>query len=201
MKTLNRIIYVLVVVLIAVQFKTGFSSSDTNVLKTDTIIKYKTIQGKTNIFTKDSLIPVYIDNSKKYEQIIKELKSKYKKVDSLTILTELKEAKTSKKYNETFKDSVLTAEFTAYTTGVLDSLKFKYKTKKQVIQYNQVTKYIYPRYRVLAGGGVTYNNSIDNSYITADLGIQTKKGNIYSLGIGLNKSINFKIMYSLFDKY
>lgn len=202
MKYLKHIIYGIVILVIVFQFKTCFIRSKTDVLRIDTVEVVKIIPSKENTFVKDSLIPVYIDTSQHYEKLFKQLEKKYnKKADSVTILRELLQATRTRKYKETFTDSVLDAEVVAHTTGTLDSLKFSYKTKPQEIRYNEITKYVSPRFRILGGVDARTNGNLNGTVLGINAGIQTKKGNIYTLGYDTTENLNFSIYIPLFEKY
>ncbi len=179
------------------------SIKDSNGIKTDTVTIIKYLPSKANEFVKTAPQPVYItkikDNSKELLKLLKELENKYNKTaDNNILLQELLQAKQKHTYKETFKDSVLNAEVTAYTTGVLDSIKFKYKTLPIEVKEIQITRYLTPRFRVFIGVNGVYG--YDN-LIGADLGIQTKKGNIYVLGINSNTDITFGFKFNVFEKY
>lgn len=202
MKHFKHIIYGIVILIIVFQFKTCFIKTKTDVLRIDTVEVVKIIPGKENTFIKDSLIPVYIDTSQHYEKLFKQLEKKYnKKADSVTILRELLQATRKRKYKETFTDSVLDAEVVAHTTGTLDSLKFSYKTKPQEVRYNEINKYVSPKFIVLAGVDARTNGNLNGTVLGINAGIQTKKGSIYTLGYDTTENLNFSIYIPLFEKY
>lgn len=202
MKHFKYIIYGIIILIIVFQFKTCFIRSKTDVLRVDTVEIVKIIPSKENTFIKDSLIPVYIDTSQHYEKLFKQLEKKYnKKTDSVTILRELLQATRKRKYKETFTDSVLDAEVVAHTTGTLDSLKFSYKTKPQEIRYNEITKYISPKFRILAGANASFGGDMNSTILGINAGIQDKKGNIYIIGVDTQKSVNFSAYINLFSGY
>ena len=166
----------------------------------DTVEVVKLIKGKSNTFVKDSLIPVYIDTSKHYKELFKELEIKYsRKVDSITILQELLAAKKKRIYKESFNDSTLTAEIEAHTTGKLDSLRFTYTTKPQKVVYNEITKYKQPDFRILAGAGV--NSNINYASVEFNVGFQNNKGYIFLIGTDTRKSVSLSAYIPLFTRY
>lgn len=194
MKYIKYIVYTVVILILLLNLKQTFFNPETNVSRVDTIEVVKIIPPITKTVVKDSLVPVYIDKNIKYKNLFKDLAIKYgKKADSVTILRELLQSKTKRKYKEVFKDSVLDAEITAVTSGTLDSLTFKYTKHKQEIRYNEITKYVAPKYRVLAGFTIS-----KNPY--ANLGVQTRKGHVYSLGLN-DKGVILDFKFSLFEKY
>lgn len=194
MKYIKYIVYTVVILLLLLNLKQTFFNPETNVSRVDTIEVVKIIPPITKTVVKDSLVPVYIDKNIKYKKLFKDLAIKYgKKADSVTILRELLHSKTKRKYKEVFKDSVLDAEITAVSTGTLDSLTFKYTKHKQEVIYNEITKYVAPKYRVLAGFTIS-----KNPY--ANLGVQTRKGHVYSLGLN-DKGVILDFKFSLFEKY
>lgn len=184
-------------------FKPNVGNTDIR-SKRDTVTIIKYLPSKANEFVKTAPQPVYItkikDNSKELLKLLKELENKYNKTaDNNILLQELLSAKQVRVYKETFKDSVLNAEVTAYTTGVLDSIKFKYKTFPVEVKETQITKYLTPRYRVLIGVDGVYSEV--NAAIGVNLGVQTKKGNIYALGVNSNTDITFGFKFNVFEKY
>lgn len=196
----EKFLYIIILLFISLQLKPFFLNVKNNVSKSDTITITKYLPSKTNIFVKDSLIPVYItkyrDTSKHYAKLLKELEEKYKKkADSVIILRELLHSKRKRVYKETFKDSILQANVTAHTTGVLDSLQFNYKTSPLKVEYKEVNNYITPKYRVLGGIG------LDGYSINANLGFQTEKGHIYYLGVNSKSNINLGVKFNLLTKY
>ena len=203
---MKHIIYAIAAIIIVLQFKTCFIKSGDPIVIVDTVEVIKTIPTKQNTFKKDSLVYVYvnkyIDTSKQYEKLFKQLKEKYNnKTDSITILRELLQVKQTRKYTEAFNDTILDAEVVAYTTGYLDSLQFKYKTKPLEVKYNEITKYISPRYRVLGGADIRTNGAVNSTVLGVNLGIQTRKGSIYTLGYDTGKNIKFSTYVNLFEKY
>lgn len=182
------------------------SNKSNNTIRIDTVEVIKTIPSKQNTFKKDSLVYVYvnkyIDTSKQYEKLFKQLKKKYnEKTDSVTILRELLQVKQTRKYTESFNDTILDAEVIAYTTGYLDSLQLKYKTKPLEVRYNEITKHISHKYRILGGMDVRTNGAVNSTVIGVNLGLQTRKGNIYTLGYDSEKNIKASGYINLFEKY
>ena len=166
----------------------------------------KIIESITGGFKKTNLTPIkevhYIDNNKRYENLIKELQNKYSnQVDSTTILKELLHYKKQRQYKETFKDSIINANVSIYTTGVLDSLKFNYTRKEQTIEYynTTTTNKITPNFRIL--GGISLTTDIQNATISGNLGVQDKKGRVYLGGVTNNKEITATVLIPIFTKY
>lgn len=194
MKNIKYIIYVVIILLLILNLKQTFFNSKANVLKIDTVEVVKIIPAITKTVVRDSLVPIYIDKNKHYKKLFKDLAIKYgKKADSVIILRELLQFKAKRKYKEVFKDSILDAEITAVTTGTLDSLTFKYTRHKQEVRHSEITKYVAPKYRVLAGFTIS-----KNPY--ANLGVQTRKGHVYSLGLN-QQGVILDFKFSLFEKY
>lgn len=201
MKYFKHIIYGVVLLIVAFQFKTCFIKSSEKDIRIDTVEVVKIIKGKTNTFTKDSLIPVYIDTSSHYKELFKSLEVKYsKKIDSITILKELLLATKKRVYKEVFKDSVLNAEIIAHTTGKLDSLKFTYTTKDKAITYNEITKHVQPSFRILAGVRASIGG-VNNYSIGVNAGVQTKKGSFYTIGIDTRNNVNISAYLPIFTNY
>lgn len=201
MKYFNHLIYGVIILIVAFQFKTCFIKSNGNTVRIDTVEVVKVIKGQTNTFVKDSLIPVYIDTSSHYKELFTRLEQKYaKKTDSITILKELLSATKKRTYKEVFKDSVLDAEIVAHTTGKLDSLMFKYTTKDKIIRYNEITKYVQPKFRILAGISASFG-SVNNSSIGINAGVQTEKGSVYTLGLDTRRNVSLSAQIPIFTNY
>lgn len=180
------------------------SEIDTDtIVKTDTVPIIKYLPSKTNEFVKTDpkhvYVTKYIDNSKEQLKLLKKIENKYNQAANNNILLrELLQARKKRTYTETFKDSVLNAEVSIFTEGKLDSVKFKYKTLPIKIEEKIITNYITPQYRLLVG----FNGVAGDDNITGlDFGLQTKKGNIYSLGVNSNANITFGFKLCLFEKY
>ncbi len=204
MKHLDDIIKVIAIVLVTLQFKTCFTKTQISNNKADTITVIKTLPAKQNEFVKTDLKPVIIqqqNNSKELIKLIAHLEDKYNKTaDNNTLLRELLQARQKRIYKETFKDSIQNAEVTAYTTGKLDSIRFKYETLPIQIKETTINNYITPDFRILAGADLSVNKDL-KTVLGVSLGLQTKKGHIYSLGVTTDKQIKGEIKLNIFEKY
>ncbi len=172
----------------------------------DSIEVVKYLPSKTNTFFRDSIKEVYIhkytDTSGYYKKRYNELQEKYsKETNNNKILRDLLQATRKRQYKETFKDSVLDAEIIAHTTGKLDSLKFTYKTKKQKMSYFEKTKTVLPRFRIYGGINTSISRDLNNTVLGVDLGLQTKKGYIYKVGLNTEKQLTLSADIPLFTRY
>lgn len=122
--------------------------------------------------------------------INKELESKYlqaeKEKDSLKLKLLYYEAIQMRKYHEVYEDKNIVIDVFANTTGTLDSLGVKYKTKEDSIRLKQ------PVFRLLAGPELQLHNN--QLFPAASIGIQNKKGNIFEGSYNTNGdfSIGYK---------
>lgn len=196
---------VIVFLLLLIFFGGGgnsFSGKSAKV-KVDSIIVYKELPGAQNSFTvhepREKIITQYkvISNDEKYKEIIKELEKKYgEKADSVTILRELLFASKIRKYEEVFKDSVLTATVKAETKGSLEQIKFNYVLAPRKVSFYKktVTKTVTPKFGVFLGGKVTTSTQFDKASFEVNVGVQNKQGDIIELGFDTQKraSIGFK---------
>ena len=203
---MKHLIYLIITIVIALQFKTCLIKPDSSVVIIDTVEVIKTIPSKQNTFKKDSLVYVYvdkyIDTSKQYKKLFKQLEKKYnKKTDSINILQELLQVKQSRKYTESFIDTIINAEVIAYTTGYLDSLQFKYKTKPIEVRYNKITKSISYKHGMFIGVDARSNLESNSTELGISLGVQTRKGNFYTFGYDTGKNIKVSFYINLFKKY
>lgn len=144
-------------------------------------IKVSSKEGSFSSFKPISLdLPNYIffngkDTIELENPINKELESKYlqaqKDKDSLKLKLLYFEAIQVRKYHEKYEDKNITIDVFANTTGTLDSLGVKYKTKKDSVKIKE------PVFRLLAGPQLQLHNG--ELFPAASVGVQNKKGNIF----------------------
>lgn len=152
--------------------------------KVETRVEYIKIPSKEGSFSSFKPIsldlPNYIffngkDTIELENPINKELESKYlqaqKDNDSLKMKLLYFEAIQLRKYHEKYEDKNITIDVFANTTGTLDSLGVKYKTKKDSVKIKE------PVFRLLAGPQLQLHNG--ELFPAASVGIQNKKGNIF----------------------
>ncbi len=205
---INPLIYIFIIAFLFLMNRgyINFTPKTEDSTEVDSTKITKIIESIKGEFKKTTLTPIkevhYIDNGKIYENLIKELQYKYSnQVDSTTILKELLHYKKQRQYKETFKDSIINADVSIYTTGTLDSLKFNYTRKEQAIEYYNITttNKITPDFRVL--GGISLTTDIQNATISGNLGVQDKKGRIYLGGLTNNKEVIVTALIPIFTKY
>ena len=210
MKDLIKLVVIipLVTCFLILTIKKCKSKQPNTITVIDSVEVIKTIPAKENTFKLDSLKEVkdksFDKMSKFYQKRIKELREKYKnESDNTKILQDLLQATRKRKYNETFKDSTINAEVTAYTTGTLDSLIFNYKIKEQKVKFFERTKTIkqLPRYRVYLGLDLMLQTKINDFKTGLNLGLQTRKGDIYNLSFYSDNSIMFGYKTPLFTRW
>jgi hypothetical protein len=162
-------------------------------------IKIPSKKGSFSSFEPVSLdLPNYIyingkDTIELENPINKDLENKYltakKNNDSLQMELLYYKAIQTRKYHEKYEDNNITIDVYANTTGTLDSLGVKYKTKEDSIKVKQ------PVFRLLAGPQLQINNG--EIFPAASIGIQNKKGNIFEGSINTNKDIMFGYKHNI----
>jgi hypothetical protein len=100
-----------------------------------------------------------------------------------------------RKYKEEWEDDNLKLTIEAETTGSLNWVKPNYTIKEKKIEVNV-------KETVLAGfigGGIKTNTSLNELSPTINLGVQNKKGSIYSLQYGLDQSVQLNYSKRIFN--
>ena len=140
----------------------------------DTIIK-------DSIVFKDKVIP--ITNPLDKQLVIDYLKAK----DSIDKLNLFMNAVKTNKYIQNFDNKDINLTIEAETTGTLNYIKPEYSIKEKTITIPvKVKETVFALYTGLE----IYNNAtLSNSGIKVDLGIQNKRGDIYTAGYDTNKNI------------
>ncbi len=165
-----------------------------NYTKIEVQSKYIPIPSKEGTFNTYKPIPIdlpnyiFIEGNDTIElenPINKELKDKYLQAEKENNNLKLKllyyESIQMRKYHEIYEDKNITIDVFANTTGTLDSLGIKYKTKKDSIKIKT------PIFRLLAGPQLQIIN--EQLYPGLSVGIQNQKGNIFEGSINSNKDI------------
>lgn len=137
---------------------------------------------------------VYIDDTdtiKLENPLNKKLEEEYKlalkEKDSLKIKLMYLEAIQTRKYHEKYEDKNILIDVFANTTGTLDSLGIKYKTKSDTIKVKQTV------FKLLAGPSLEFNPNTFKMDLGVNGAIENKQGNIFTLGVNTNK--DFKVGY------
>ena len=167
--------------------------------KAETKVEYIKVPSKEGSFSSYKPIsldlPNYIyfngkDTVELENPVNKDLESKYlqakKDNDSLEMELLYYKAIQTRKYHEKYEDKNITIDVFANTTGTLDSLGVKYKTKEDSIKIKQ------PVFRLLAGPQLQINNG--QLFPAVSLGVQNKKGNMFEGSYNTNGdfSIGYK---------
>ena len=205
----KEFIYIAILVLLALMFfRSAFEikRKSLDIIKIDSVEVVKVIPEVKKQFKQVKPKPIYITktNDKQLKNIIKQLEKKYnQKADSVTILRELLQATRTRKYVETFEDSLLVATLKAETSGSLNSIDFSYVKKPQKISYfeNTITKTLTPKFALYLGGKFSASTSLNNASFEANIGTQLKNGSIFELGYDTNSRISFGYKRRLFVKY
>ncbi len=142
-------------------------------------IKYDTIIKDTIIYKDQKII---IDNTDK--NIIKNyLTAK----DSIAKLNVILNAAKIRKYKDTFDNDDITLTIESETTGTLNWIKPSYIIKEKTISAPIINKKtVFALY-----GGIEISNNLkfSNPNIKVDIGIQNKKGDIFTGGYDINQNI------------
>lgn len=136
---------------------------------------------------KDSIIfknkTISVINPLDKELVINYLKAK----DSIDKLNLFINAVKINKYKENFDNKDISLTIEAETTGTLNYIKPTYIIKEKTIDVPvKIKQTVFAIYT----GVETYNNTLLNNFgIKIDLGIQNKKGDIYTAGFDTNNNI------------
>jgi len=136
---------------------------------------------KDSIVFKDKIIPV--TNPLDKQLVIDYLKAK----DSIAKLNLFMNAVKINKYKQNFDNNDINLTVEAETTGTLNYIKPTYTIKEKTIDVPvKVKQTVFALYT----GVEVYNNAtLTNSGIKIDLGIQNKKGDIYTAGYDTNNNV------------
>lgn len=140
-----------------------------------------------NTIIKDSIIfknkTISVINPLDKELVINYLKAK----DSIDKLNLFINAVKINKYKENFDNKDISLTIEAETTGTLNYIKPTYIIKEKTIDVPvKIKQTVFAIYT----GVETYNNtSLNNFGVKIDLGIQNKKGDIYTAGFDTNNNI------------
>lgn len=215
--TSNQILFLLVGFLLFWQFirpRIDFKEPEDSIEVDSTKVTVKLPERSGSFEARESLQPVIINNylrdpgatnSQQYAKLIADLEKKYNvKVDSVTILKELLEAKKEREYVEKFEDSAIVGTVSSTTQGFLKSQAFDYTIKPSLYSYweKEYTKKIKPVFSVYLGGQIQAEyEDIEGSAFQVNLGLQNRKGDIFELGVSTDKRINVGYKKKLFSKY
>ena len=136
---------------------------------------------KDSIVFKNKIISV--TNPLDKELVINYLKAK----DSIDRLNLFINAVKINKYKENFDNKDISLTIEAETTGTLNYIKPTYIIKEKTIDVPvKIKQTVFAIYT----GVETYNNTLLNNFgVKIDLGIQNKKGDIYTAGFDTNNNI------------
>jgi hypothetical protein len=136
---------------------------------------------KDSIIFKNKIIPVI--NPLDKELVINYLKAK----DSIDKLNLFINAVKINKYKENFDNKDISFTIEAETTGTLNYIKPTYIIKEKTIDVPvKIKQTVFAVYT----GVEAYNNALLNNFgVKIDLGIQNKKGDIYTAGFDTNNNI------------
>jgi len=142
---------------------------------------------------KDSIIfkdkKILIENQLDKQLVIDYLKAK----DSIKKLNLFMNAVKVNKYSTNFDNEDINLTIDSETTGTLNSVKPTYTIKERKAEVS--IKKLESVFALYTGIEIYNNKDLNNPGAKVDLGIQNKKGDIYSLGFDTNK--NFFIGYKL----
>ena len=145
--------------------------------------KPKPIKGLGYVFVTEEGDTIKVENP-----VNKELEQKY--LNALSENEKLKlylEVIQKRTYIDSLEDKNIKINYTALTTGTLDSIKIDYTIKPDTIKIKQ------PVFRLLGGSSLEFNYLTMKPSIGINLGFQNKKGNIL-IG-GFNSSQELVISY------
>ena len=145
--------------------------------------KPKPIKGINYVFVTEEGDTIKVENP-----VNKELEQKY--LNALSENEKLKlylEVIQKRTYIDSLEDKNIKINYTALTTGTLDSIKIDYTIKPDTIKIKQ------PVFRLLGGSSLEFNYLTMKPSIGINLGFQNKKGNIL-IG-GFNSSQELVISY------
>jgi len=189
---ISRLFYVLLGAFIVLFFMRGCKSNDVAIpkngsFKTDTIIKHKTLPGKT-ITVKGKEVIVYKNNEINKELALENYNLQIAYINAKDSLEKEKLYKTAielKSFNQPFENDNFKANVSGIVQGEVKSMQFDYELKKLPIKET--------KFRMLLGGGITLKAADLN------LGFQNRKGNILEVGYNTEKEIRIGYKQSLFS--
>lgn len=201
-KHIKIIIIVLLLGVIFVQ-RSCYNNSKQKVQSTSLPI----IEGK---FNKVKPIPntidtVYLDSIVYKDKVIKVNKPVDKKLvedylkakDSITKLNLYVASVQTNTYTKTFSDDKIDITVNAETTGTLNRLDLKYKSKNIKVDLPVTVKKT--AFALYAGGGLNVNIVDIKPEYFANIGIQNKRGDIILGGFGSNKTIQATYVFRILN--
>lgn len=184
-KIKNIAISILIVFVVYLLFKV-FKKKEPEIIKIPVLVEVE-VPGKVGSFP-----PIEFPTPKKEHPINKELMLKYQEAkDSLEKLILYKEAIKERSYKEKFKDGTQTIEVSTKVQGKLLNQSVEYEIYPDTITKNIQVPIELPKKKtkVFAGGELIILSPNRNPALKANLMIQNKKDNIWSIGYDTQKNI------------
>ena len=150
--------------------------------------KPKEIKGNKYFYITTKGDTIEIEN-----QVNKDLESKY--LNALSENEKLKlylQAIQKRTYVDSLEDKNVKINYTALTTGTLDSIKFKYEVKSDTIKIKQ------PIFSLLGGFSLQSNINTLKTYPGLNIGFQNKKKDILLFEYNTNKDMSIKYIKNIF---
>jgi len=164
--------------------------------KGGTFVKTKSNEIKYDTIIKDTII--YKDKKIIIDNTDKTIVEKYlKATDSIGKLKILIDAVKIRRYSDTFDNDDIKLTIETETVGKLNWIKPTYTIKEKTITVPEKTKEtVFAMY----GGIEIYNNlQLSNPGVKVDLGIQNKKGDIFTGGYDMNQNIYIGFKKQIFN--
>jgi hypothetical protein len=158
--------------------------------KPTTIYKTKEIKGEippAEIIEK----PIYITDKSEINRLKKLYNFSQSEIDSLlaetdrfndfamgvhdSLQAEIKNLMALKEFNQPFEDTVVKIDVSGVVRGDIKRMKINYKVKP--IEFTQKTVV----FRTLIGASIGINKELNQGVISANLGFQNKKGNLFTV--------------------
>lgn len=190
---LPKVFYFLLGVFITLFFMRGCKSEQIpslvkkDTFKTEKPIEHKPIKGKTE-YIKGKEVIRYKNNEINKELAEENYNLQIAYINTKDSLEKQKLYKTAielKSFNQPFENDNFKANVSGVVQGEVKSMQLDYELKKIPIEK--------VRFRMLLGGGVTFNSADLN------LGLQNAKGNIFEIGYDTKKNIRIGYKQSLFS--
>ena len=160
-------------------------------------------QGEFNTSKPISIkVPEYIyqdntDTIKLENPLNKKLEAEYKQAlkekDSLKLKLLYLESIQIRKYHEKYEDKNILIDIFANTTGTLDSIGVKYKTKSDTIPIKKTV------FKLSAGPSLEFNPNTFKMDLGVNGAIENKKGNIFIFGANTNKDLKVGYLQNLWE--
>ncbi len=135
--------------------------------------------------------PIYITDKSEVNRLKKLYKFSQAEIDSLlaetdrfndfamgvhdSLQAEIKKLIALKEFNQPFEDSVVKIDVSGVVRGDIKRMKIDYKVKP--IEFTQKTVV----FRTLIGASIGINKELNQGVISANLGFQNKKGNLFTI--------------------